>query len=177
MKPLLFIALLSLFGKNTSEIRIPYRQLTWSDYRGNVPENEPSIAARTFTQIEYETEQQGGKYYFRVLVYFVPDSSFVRIKSEATLRHEQTHFKIACIEAKRCNLAMAPMQGGDSIAEVAASALYDHCFEQASRKQDLFDLETNHSLNLEAEKRWEDRVSRELRNFETLSPKIHGRNR
>src|SRR6267154_1504040 len=98
MKPLLFIALLSLFGRNTSEIRIPYRQLTWADYRGTVPENEPDVAARTYTQMEFEQEEQGGEYHFRVLAYVLADSSFVRVKSEATLRHEQTHFKITCIE-------------------------------------------------------------------------------
>lgn len=176
MKPLLLIALLSLFGKTPSENRIPYRELTWADYRGTVPEDKPTIAAHTFTQMEFETEPIGDKYYYRVLAYVLPDSSFVRVREDRILRHEQTHFKIACIEAKRCNMALAPLQGGDSSDQTVANALYEHYFDEASRRQDLFDLETNNSNIPEAEKTWEDRISRELRSFETLSPKSYGRN-
>lgn len=171
MKPLLFIALLSLFGKPVSEIRIPYRELTWADYRGSVPENEPDVAARTCTQMELEIEQIGGKYHFRVLAYVLADSSFVRLRDDKTLHHEQTHFKITCIEALKCNRALAPLQEGDSTRQTTANDLYNHYFDEAAGLQDKFDQETNHSLNAVAEKTWEEKISRELRIFETPIPK------
>ncbi len=177
MKKLLFFALLSLFGKEPSEKRIPYRPLTWADFRGLVPENEPTVAARTCTQIELQTVEQDGRFHFHAVAYFLADSSFVRVRDDKTLRHEQTHFTIACIEAAKCNRALAILQGGDSTMEKAASALYDHFFDQNSRRQDQFDLETNHSLNPAQEQIWETSISRELRTFDTPSTPIHGRNR
>lgn len=177
MKPLLFIAILSLFGKPSSEIRIPYRQLTWADYRGAIPENEPTIAARTYTQLDMGTTQSGDVYHFQVVAYVLADSSFVRLRDDKTLRHEQTHFKIAYIEARRCMLALQPLQGGDSVSEKAAGILYDHFFDVTVDLEDQFDRETNHSLDELAEKSWEDRISRELHNFETPASKKHGGNR
>ncbi len=172
MKPLLFILFLSLFGKPTPESRISYRQLTWADYRATAPEDRPTVAAETCTQMELETEPIGGKYYYRVLAYVLPDSSFVRVREDRILRHEQTHFKIACIAAKRCNQALAALQGQDSNSEQGANDLYAQYFDEASRRQDQFDLETNNSNNPEAEKRWEEKISRELHTFETPLPKL-----
>lgn len=177
MKPLLFIAFLSLFGNKPSEYRIPYRQLTWADFRCPPPGDQPTIAARTFTQLSMQTTEEGGKYHFCVVAYVLADSSFVRLRDDKTLRHEQTHFTITSIEARKCDAALAPLQGGDSTTLVAAAAFYAHYFDEASRRQDQFDLATNHSLDLVEEKTWEDKISRELRSFETLSPKIHGRSR
>src|SRR5277367_5416747 len=130
MKPLLLILFLSLAGKTPSEIRIPYRQLCWADYQGKVPANAPTTAARSFIQTEMQTEEKGGKYHFLIVAYFLVDSSFVRTPTDQVLRHEQTHFKIACIEARKCNLVLAPMQGGDSLDWVSAQTLYDHCYDE-----------------------------------------------
>jgi hypothetical protein len=172
MKPLAFIAILSLFGKPPSENRIYYRHLAWSDYRGAVPADRPLVAAETCVQMELETDPVGDKYYYRVLAYVLPDSSFVRVREDRILRHEQTHFKIACIEALKCKQALTRLQGKDSSSEAPASALYNYYFDEASSRHDQFDQETNNSNIPEAEKRWEEKISRELHTFETALPRF-----
>lgn len=176
MKLLFLLLFLSLSGNEPSEKEIPYRTLSWLDFRAPVPENEPTVAARTATQMEMETAETNGRSTFVVRVYFLPDSSFVRVRSDANLRHEQTHFQIACIEARRCMLGLVPLQKGDSLAKEKAFVLYEAHWAESGRRNEQFDQETNHSLNKEAEKIWEARISREWRIFENLSKPSHGRN-
>lgn len=177
MKLVFLFLFLSLSGNNPSEKEIPYRQLTWADFRASVPENEPSVAARTVTQLTMETTELEGRFLFVVKACFLPDSSFVRVRSDANLRHEQTHFRIACIEARKCMLSLEPLQKGDSIDKTQALNLYNHYFEASENRNARFDQETNHCLKKDAEKVWEDRISLEMRIFGNISKTAHGRNR
>lgn len=177
MKLLFLVLFLSLSGNYPSDNGIPYRLLSWSDFRGAVPDNEPSVGARTTTQMAMEITETDGHFTYVVKAYFLPDSSFVRVRSLSNLRHEQTHFKIAYIAAKECMLALVPLQRGDSLNASMAETLYEHYVDEASRLNNRFDQETNHSLNPEAEKAWENRISLKLRTFEIAPKTPHGRNR
>lgn len=177
MKLLFLFFLLPLSSALSSDNGIPYRELSWSDFRGKVPSNEILVGARTTAQLVMGTSEAGGIFSFDVKAYFLPNSSFVRVRSDLGLRHEQTHFRIAHIEALKCMQALEPLQQGDLIARQKADALYDHYFEEMGQIDDQFDLESNHSQNAEQEKIWEDRIARELRTLETPSTEVHGRNR
>ena len=177
MKLVFLLLFLSLSGNNPSEKEIPYRLLSWSDFRGPVPENEPSVAARTVTQVSMETTETDERSTFVVKACFLPDSSFVRVRTDANLRHEQTHFRIAYIEARKCMQALEPLQRGDSNDKAQALKIYDYYFEASEKRNARFDLETNHCLDREVEKKWEDRIRLEMRIFDNPSKKSYGRNR
>jgi hypothetical protein len=95
MHTLAFLILLSPSPNDSSDDGILYRQLTWSDYKSRPPLTEPSVGAKTMTQLKMETVEQDGVYCYNVKAYFLPYSSFARVKTNDVLRHEQTHFKIA----------------------------------------------------------------------------------
>jgi hypothetical protein len=176
MKLLFFALLFSLLGNDPSPNGISYRHLSWEDFRGQVSQNEPSVAARSMTQLSMEITETDGKANYRVIAYFLPDSSFVRVRSYQTLRHEQMHFLIAYIASIRCMRDLLPYQGKAGAME-KASAIYNAWFDAASARQDIFDKQTNHSNNLVEEKRWEALLSREFHTLETFPSKSHGRNR
>jgi Bacterial protein of unknown function (DUF922) len=162
MKLLFLISFLSLFGKETSEDGIRYRTLSWSDFRGPVPE-KTTFAAVTATQLLYEFESdEHGKYGYAVTAYFDPASSYVRLKSDAYLRHEQTHFAIAFLMAQECMLDLRPLQGSDSTRQKEVDAIYDRAVDKYNALNEQFDRETNHSVNVTAEKTWEHRIASQL---------------
>lgn len=171
MKPLLLIAFLSIFGKEPSDDGITYRNLSWSDFRGAVPEGQTTFAAMTATQLIYDYENDGDQYTFRVTAYFEPGSSFVRVKSDAALRHEQTHFKIAFLMAQECMRELKPLQGGNEGAKKKADDIYDRFVVSYNALNEQFDRETNHSVNVEVEKVWETNIAQKLNAI------THGRNR
>lgn len=162
MKLLFFLLLLSFFGNKPSENKIIYRPLSWSDYRGKVPENQLQVAARTCTQMELERTWDDDRYTFKVRCYFLPDSSFVRVKKDHILWHEQTHFLIAHIMALRCMQALESLQHGDSLALKEAEKIF-HAFTRKDEDQnDLFDIDTNHGLDAEKERLYELSYQKEL---------------
>ena len=166
MNALFLMLFLFLTGNSPSDNGIPYRLLVWSDYKAPAPENEPMVAARTMTQLAMERASTDGVYTYTVKAYFLPYSSFVRVRTNDVLRHEQTHFKIAQIMALRCMLDLKPLQRGDSVASNLAEQIYNHYTDQSSALNDQFDIETNHSLNKEAEKTWELRIAEEMTKLE-----------
>lgn len=171
MKTLLLISFLSLFGNNPSNDGIPYRTLSWADFRGAVPE-KTTFAALTATQITYEFQNdQRGRYTFSVEATFDPTTSYVRIKSEAALRHEQTHFRIAFLMALECMQELKPLQQGGEGAEKKAEDIYARYVDSYSALNEQFDQETNHSQNVVAEKAWETKIADQLKTV------LHGRNR
>lgn len=155
---------------------VPYRQLSWSDYRRPAPSDRPLIAAETAVQLAYQVSEYDGKSTFSVRAYVLPESSFVRFRTDYYLRHEQTHFKITQITALRCTEALAPLQHGDTSVEVEAERIYDRYWEESAARQDQFDAETTNGQNKQAEKIWDLRISDELAKFETSPKSIHGRN-
>jgi hypothetical protein len=171
MKMLLLVVFLSFFGNSPSNYGISYRPLSWSDFRAPVPYNIPEVGALTATQLVFEEKMIGDRYYFKATAYFEPDSSYVRIRSEASLRHEQTHFKIAFLLAQECMRELGPLQGGDTAADQKANALYEYYLQATEHLNIQFDRETNHCLNPIAEKQWEIRISQQLNAI------THGRNR
>lgn len=163
MKLLFFLLFLSLSGKNPSANGIPYRTLSWTDFRGIVPENQSSVAARTTTELQMEITEVDGQFTYSVRAYFLPYSSFVRVKAKDVLSHEQTHFQIAYYAAIKCMFYVERLQGGDAAAKANAVTLYNKYVSEKDMLNEQFDLETNHGLNKLDEKRWEDQMQKETK--------------
>lgn len=177
MKLSFLLLFLSLSGNYHSEKEIPYRILTWADFRAPVPYNEPFVGARTHVEIDLETFEANEVYKFKVVAYMLADSSFVREKTDDVLRHEQTHFQIGYIASLRCMHDLDPLQGGGPSAKKEAVRLYNRDCDERDVINAQFDAETNHHLNKEAEKAWELRISEELLNLETSLKVTHGGNK
>lgn len=163
MKPLLLIAFLSIFGKDPSDNGIAYRTLCWSDFRGPVIDSMAGFGAVTATQLLYEYESDAlGKYTFRVTAYFEPYASFGQVKSDYALRHEQTHFRIAYLKAQECMRELKSLQGGNQEAKKEADEIYARYSDSYNALNEQFDRETNHSIDVREEKRWEANIAQQV---------------
>lgn len=163
MKTLFLISFLSFFGNNPSGDGIAYRQLSWSDFQGSIPADQPTAAALTATQMEIESTEDNGIFTYEVKATFLPSASFVRVRTEEVLRHEQTHFKIAYIASLRCMQELVLLQGKNWKAAKEVEAIYQRTCEERDRINNQFDLETNHSINRVAEEEWERNISKQLK--------------
>lgn len=160
MMNLLCITLLfSLFRNNPSNNGT--KPLTWADFKGPVPEKELSVAARTSVDFRLEATDSDGVFSFRVWAEFKPYESFVRYRTDLGLRHENTHWYIACINARECMKALAPYQHKRGVQEIA-TAIYNRYSDESDRREDQFDLESNHSQIADEEARWEKQIRTEL---------------
>ena len=166
--------------------------LTWDDFRG-VPDYTAlsygaAIKADLKHQTSYETKiTQGSCHYWFTkiegIAYMSRMESWVRpdAKSFWALQHEQIHFDIVQIHAKRFNERVENellnqeflCPGGidswsESKTKIAAyakvTAILNQAKKDVSLMQKTYDEQTNHGMNNEQQKSWENMVRDMLNN-------------
>src|SRR3989442_15915117 len=91
------------------------RRLSWSDFQGAPPQSGEE-AAKTAYGIYYAWKCRGRAFEFRVVAAFHPNDSWVKpvvlgdsVESRRVLAHEQTHFNIAELYARRMRRRFAAL--------------------------------------------------------------------
>jgi hypothetical protein len=144
------------------------RLLTWADFKGSPP-RESQAAAETAYTLFYGVRCVGQKFEFRVVAAFRPNDSWVRpavVKNTAdssrALRHEQTHFDISEVHARRMRRYFAELVApcrtstGD-LADAAERFISDERNAQAQ-----YDKETDHSRSAAPQARWDKEIDNQL---------------
>ncbi|MUP46242.1 DUF922 domain-containing protein [Gramella sp. BOM4] len=169
----LFILNLSLQAQEKDE-RIFWaedRPLTWSDFKAEA-EADHDFAASTNSGISlgwnYSTASGKPVFEYEVQAYFDPNRSWVQEdidESDELLAHEQAHFDISEIHARKFRRALSEYEIGRNIRQDMKRLTSKFEAERKSMQQ-AFDRETGHSENAEAEKRWQKFIASELAKLE-----------
>ncbi len=151
------------------------KPLKWEDFRG-IPDNHSGFAATSNTGMShrYVVDKQG---YFvknssEVHANFYPNLSWYipKLINEGTLAHEQTHFDISELHARKLRKAIAEKQfSRNSKSEI--TAIYRQIEQERREMQTRFDRETKHSVNRERELAWEAYIAQLLHKYRQWSPK------
>ena len=135
-------------------------QLKYNDFIG--PKNiNNKLSAKSYVGIDYRYQfiEPGNLYRFKTFAFFLPRRSSIIIKNEYVLNHEQRHFDIAeCYSIILNNLV-------DSLVNERIITYKNHdkkideiCMHFFKFNyypiQDLYDLETNHSLDTMSQTKW-----------------------
>ncbi len=135
--------------------------LTWSDFRGSARHGNGS-AAWTTSAVTYRVQCREGAFSYAVLAAFAPMESWVRpdipghpVGGARTLRHEQTHFDIAEVLARRLRRAFAAADSLCLHGLAGARQLFTTLDEDNRRTQAEYDRDTAHGQRLEAQAAWE----------------------
>ena len=153
MHPLLITLVLTSFSRT---------QLTWSDFKAPVPETELNVAARTRTALEYTSTDSNGVFTCHVEAVFLSDESWVRIKTDANLSHETTHWQICQLKAALCNKALAQYQNKKHVSEPAVMKICTHYQLEIDDLNKQFDYETQHGNNPITEVAYERHILNDL---------------
>ncbi|MEP0262958.1 DUF922 domain-containing protein [Dokdonia sp.] len=140
--------------------------LSWSDFKGKSKRGDKFVASTSSGMSQsYVIDANGilDKSETYVTAHFYPEYSWYKAKdtTRALLKHEQTHFDITEVHARMLNARIRSYSfTSNSKAEV--KALYDRIENERREMQKKFDEETNHSINREAEKKWEAKIAKLL---------------
>ena len=138
---------------------IEFRQLNWEDFKMMPPKS--TWAATTSTNIELTEEKKDGKYSYTVKCYFVPGESWTTTSDSAKLVHENYHFQISYLYYLKTVNAILPYQGTSKRKE--AMKAYQKLCRQWQATERLFDIRTNHSLDVSMERIWERSIDKQLK--------------
>lgn len=156
MKYLLIALTFSFFSEPDA---ISWRTLTWSDFNGKT--NGAGVSM-TSTEISLKSSRVGDRFYFRAVAVFYPLKSFTTTTSEKILKHEQLHFDITELYARKINAAINPLKGYSFSEYKKAHMIYITLIIEWNKLQDSYDEETDHSLNERKQCEWEAKIYKQL---------------
>lgn len=144
------------------------RRLTWSDFAGE-PDSGSGAAALTTYLLSWQAGCDRDGFSFRVASAFLPDQSWVKpavlerpAESRRALGHEQTHFDISEVQARKMRRALSRLVTPCTLTEEQLAAAIDPIVREDADLQGRYDRETDHGLDVPQQVRWDDDVRREL---------------
>lgn len=144
----------------------PALRLSWSDFKGNVPEGT-SAAATTASGISYNFstfyEGEELKIDFKVQSFFYPSKSWYKpeVCTDVTLLHEQLHFDITELYTRKLRERLAVASYTKNVKEEVRK-IYKVTLRQLNDFQNKYDSETNYSRNLPVQERWVSEIKAAL---------------
>ncbi len=149
------------------------RLLTWSDFKAQ-PETSNSYSANTNSGIsyswDYSTASGRPVLEHEVFSNFYPNLSWVKDidNEEYLLAHEQLHFNISELHARKLRKALDEYEIGRSV-RLDLKGIYNKIEAERVSMQNQFDTETSHSKNKPAEMRWRKFLKEELAKLQDYS--------
>jgi hypothetical protein len=141
------------------------RRLDWNDFLGPPPA-ESAEAARTVYLLSYQSRCRGEDFQFSVAALFLPRQSWVRPRVLASsnergrvLRHEQTHFDLTEVYARRMRKFFAELYNPCGLVEEGVRESVDRFVREEAEAQARYDRETRYGLETVPQQRWDREVA------------------
>jgi uncharacterized protein DUF922 len=144
------------------------RKLTWSDFKGT-PDPHSSNAALTSSNINIEFGYDDKGFQYAIKCNFDKNRSWVRIRNNDVLVHEQGHFDIAEIYARKLNKLMKAYRFNAKTASTDVNGLYENAMKQHRQIQIQYDNDTDYSRNKQKQEEWLKKIADDLEGLETFA--------
>ncbi|SIR03120.1 protein of unknown function [Maribacter ulvicola] len=147
----------------------PGFRFTWNDFRGAAPITSRA-AATTASGITYRFttfyENNELQVDYKVFAYFYPTKSWYKpeLCNDVTLLHEQLHFDITELYARKLRKQLAETKFTKNVKEEIRK-IYKATIRQLNDYQNRYDSETNYSRNLPVQERWVQEIEEALREY------------
>ncbi|NND63854.1 MAG: DUF922 domain-containing protein [Flavobacteriaceae bacterium] len=167
------LLLFFIFPSEVEEEKIRWqedRRLTWSDFKGT-PNGAEEYVASTNSGVSFSfsyTVKNGKDYVnYSVNCNFYPQLSWYRPErvNEYILKHEQAHFDISELHARKLRLLLSDIPKDENFKEIAGK-LYHKMEDERRAMQERFDSDSDHSNIKLEEFRWREYISEQLAEYD-----------
>ncbi|WP_299363266.1 DUF922 domain-containing protein [Winogradskyella sp.] len=146
-------------------------KLTWEDFRGEPNPNSDAVAlTASGITFGYSVKTSGRKiigFTTSVEAHFYPNKSWY-LKNKANdyiLAHEQLHFDITELYARKFRQHLDRLVVNQNI-KTQMNQIHEAINDALTKTQKTYDDQTKHSINVEAQKYWDNYVKEELKKLE-----------
>lgn len=143
-------------------------RLTWNDYKGTPQENSDA-AASTATYLSMEYSVKDNKLKFTVSGAFNKNKSWVLVKNDHILSHEQGHFDIAEVFARKLYKSLSEYKFNKRTYQKDMAKIYNTINKEKEAAQNKYDDETDYSRNKKAQAEWLIKIKNMLKEMETFA--------
>ena len=138
------------------------RRLTWDDFKA-APLKMGSTAAMTTTHLGFSYNVTNGKITYKIDCQFEKNKSWGLVKNDWILKHEQGHFDIAEIFARKLNKAVGEYQFNKNAFQKDLDAIYKSVVNEKEKFQQQYDDDTDYSRNKTKQEEWFKKIESELK--------------
>ena len=146
----------------------PTRRLASTDYHATPPPRREVVAITSYV-LSFDNDCNGGTYHVRIVAAFLQDKSWVDPVvlvrpdvSHLTLEHEQTHFDLAELHARKMRKAIAALAEPCKMTEDQRRAILAPFIDEDRNTQRRYDRETSNGQDLPWQTVWIRNVSVQL---------------
>jgi hypothetical protein len=156
------------------------KKLQWEYFRKE-PRKNHQAAAQSWTGVEFSGDCINGKFSIEVSAFFHPDSSWAdkTLISNRLLKHEQAHFDIAEIYARKLIIALNRIQNPcDQAAKtrLRIQTILAANQQALTQEQQKYDRETYHGARVAEQQRWYEQIAAQLQEHERIIADITRQN-
>jgi hypothetical protein len=156
------------------------RPLTWTDFRGTPP-TDGAEQARTVYQLSYESRCRGFEFTVHAAAVMLPLQSWVKpgvletpAGSARVLRHEQTHFNLTEVYARRMRRFFKELYNPCGLLDERLREAVDRFGTEEAEAQKRYDSETKYGLEAQVQDRWDREVAAMLADLEAYASTSSG---
>lgn len=139
----------------------PAQRLTWADYLAS-PSETSDAAAITSTALGIEYHIRNNALTYKISCRFSKTRSWGRFKTAYILQHEQGHFDITEIFARKLAKEIKEYKFNPKKYQDDLGKIYQKVMAEKEEYQNKYDLETDYSRNKEKQAQWLQKIAAEL---------------
>jgi len=139
----------------------PAKRLTWNDYLAK-PSSLSDAAAITSTALGIEYHIRNNVLSYKITCRFSKTRSWGKYKTDYILKHEQGHFDITEIFARKLAKEIKEYKFNPRKYQDDLSKIYKKLMEEKEEFQNRYDIETDYSRNKEKQSEWLKKIDEEL---------------
>lgn len=144
-----------------------FYKLTWEDFQG-VPNKNSYGDAATSVQIKATPFYIDRDLHYDVLTYFNRKGSWARDTSASLLAHEQMHFDLAELYARKVRKEIKHLREQNVSNAKTINEAVRKILEESDRADAQYDAETLHGSLPKKQKYWREKIQSELAALETF---------
>jgi hypothetical protein len=137
------------------------RKLTWEDFKA-APDPASSNAALTSSSINVEFGYDDQELQFTIKCRFDKTKSWVRVRNAEILAHEQGHFDMAELHARKLNKALKGYHFNGKTVSEDINRIYDSVMTLHHTAQSEYDKETDFSRSKEKQAIWQKKIADDI---------------
>lgn len=137
------------------------RKLTWEDFQCEPVRNTEAVAL-TSTALGLSYRVSNGQFIYEISCGFAKTRSWGLLKTSYILAHEQAHFDITELFARKLHQELEQYQFNRKSFKKDVNTLYQKVVKEKEMFQELYDKQTDHSRNHTQQQQWLTRIDQLL---------------
>lgn len=141
-------------------------KLCWADFQQPV-DLKINKQALTTCDLKVSVDYDGTNFNPIIQALFIPNLSWSKSSdSEALLAHEQLHFDITELHARKLRLLFSKLKNPQNLKNEDFQKIINNAFQDWQQMEEDYDRSTNHGLIVVNQKIWETTIAKAIEQFE-----------